>query len=246
MGVNVFVAGATGVIGRSLIPLLRDAGHCVTGTTRTREGLARLQAMEVNVAVVDVFDRPALEAAVIAAQAELVLHQLTDLPTVNNPAAMAQATARNARLRREGTANLVHAARAAGARRVIAQSIAWAYAPKAPPYREDDPLDLHATGSRAVSIGQGVVPLESAVLGQQDFEGIVLRYGPLYGPGTWSAVPQGVSPVHVDAAAYAALLALDHGNPGAYNIGEPSAELSIDRALTELGWRPEFRLPAHL
>ncbi len=245
MGVNIFVAGATGAIGRSLIPLLLEAGHTVTGATRTSAGKATLEKMGIRAIVVDVFDRTALEQAVAAARTQIVMHQLTDLPAVADPVSMEAALARNARLRRVGTANLVHAARAAGVGRIIAQSIAWAYAPKTPPYREDDPLDIQATGARAVSVGQGVVPLENAILGQDEFEGIVLRYGQLYGPGTWSALPNGTSPVHVDAAAYAALLAIDHGNPGAYNIAEPGGAVSIDRALAELGWHPGFRLPVH-
>jgi nucleoside-diphosphate-sugar epimerase len=152
---------------------------------------------------------------------------------------------RNARLRREGTANLVRAARAAGARRVIAQSIAWAYAPKALPYREDDPLDVHATGDRAISVREGVVPLEAAVLGQRDFEGVVLRYGQLYGPGTWAAKPSGAMPVHVDAAAHAAFLAIDRGRPAAYNIADRDGAVAIDRAVAELAWNPEYRLGLH-
>jgi nucleoside-diphosphate-sugar epimerase len=134
--------------------------------------------------------------------------------------------------------------RAAGAKRLIAQSIAWAYAPKTPPYVESDALDAQASGARGLTVGQGVIPLENAVLDQPDFVGVVLRYGYLYGPGTWSgATPQGPSCVHVDAAAHAALLALDRGK-GAYNIAEPGGEAAADKAIAELGWRDEFRADA--
>ncbi len=243
MGLRIFLAGASGVIGRSMIPMLRDAGHSVTGTTRTAAGQAKLLSLGIRPVIVDVFDRPALGKAVAAAAPDVVIHQLTDLSAgLADPAMRAEVLQRNARLRREGTANLVAAARAAGARRVVAQSIAWAYAPKDLPYRETDPLDTDAAGLRGVTVAEGVVPLETAVLGQPDFEGIVLRYGELYGPGTWSDHPSGAAPVHVDAAAYAAFLAVDHGKPGLYNIAEPGGAVSIDKAMAELGWRPGFIL----
>lgn len=242
---RLFLAGASGVIGRSLIPLLRDAGHSVTGMTRTAEGRTRLEALGARAEIVDVFDAGALEGAVRRASPDVVIHQLTDLSDLSaslDPAAQDAVRKRNARLRREGTANLAQAARLAGARRLVAQSIAWAYAPKDTPHREDDPLDLTATGARAISIGEGIVPLEDMVLQDSAFEGIVLRYGELYGPGTWSTEPNGTAPVHVEAAAYAAFLAADRGRPGAYNIAEPGGAVSSDKAITELGWRPDFRL----
>lgn len=242
MGLAIFLAGASGVIGRSLIPLLRDAGHHVTGSTRAPDNQAKLRALGIEAVIVDVFDGEALGRAVSAAAPDVVIHQLTDLSAGLDPSSRTEVLMRNARLRRDGTANLVNAARAAGARRLIAQSIAWAYAPKDPPYVESDPLDVGASGLRGVSVGNGVVPLETAVLGHSDFEGIVLRYGELYGPGTWSAEPNGASPVHVEAAAYAAFLAIDHGSPGAYNIAELGGAVAIDKAVAELGWRSDFRL----
>jgi nucleoside-diphosphate-sugar epimerase len=245
MGLKVFLAGATGVISRSLIPLLRDAGHSMTGMTRTAKGREKLQSLGIEAVIVDVFDREKLRQAVIAAAPAVVIHQLTDLSAGLDSAIQAEVLTRNARLRREGTANLVDAAWAAGAKRLIAQSIAWAYAPKDPPYQETDPLDATASGLRGISVGKGVIPLETAVLGQPDMEGVVLRYGELYGPGTWSAEPTGPSPVHVDAAAYAAFLAIDHGLPGAYNIAEPGGAVVIDKATTQLAWRPDFRLEQH-
>ncbi|MFC0401685.1 nucleoside-diphosphate-sugar epimerase [Paraburkholderia rhizosphaerae] len=238
---RIFLAGASGVIGRSLVPLLRNAGHQVTGTTRTNDGRARLETSGIDVAVVDIFDKDALEHAVSAAAPDVVIHQLTDLSAGLDPASQEETLKRNARIRREGTANLVHAARTARVKRMIAQSIAWAYASKEPPYVETDPLDVGATGTRAISISEGVVPLESAVLQQSDFEGIVLRYGRFYGPGTWSLEPDRAMPVHVDAAAHAAFLAIEHGRPGIYNIAEPQSTVSIDKAIDELGWRADFR-----
>lgn len=245
MTIKVFVAGASGVIGRSLIPLLRDAGHSVTGTSRRAEGKAILEAMGVAAVVVDVFDAATLNEALETASPDVLIHQLTDLSGGIDPAAPQEGMRRNARLRREGTANLVAAAMANGVRRVIVQSIGWAYAPKATPFDETDPLDVAATGQRAITVLEGIVPMERAVLDQPSFDGIALRYGQLYGPGTWSAVPNGAAPLHVEAAAYAAFLAVDHGRPGAYNVADAGGALAIDKALVELGWRPDFRLREH-
>lgn len=241
---RIFLIGASGVIGRALVPLLRDAGHCVTGTSRTAQGVAELEGLGICAMAVDVYASKALEQALAADAPDVVISQLTDLSGGIDPASPAEALRRNARLRREGTANVVRAVRRAGVKRLIVQSIAWAYAPETPPYHEGDPLDLYAAGLRAVSVGQGVAPLENAVLHQDDFEGIVLRYGQLYGPGTWSNEPSGTSPLHVHAAAYAALLAVDRGRPGVYNIADPGGEAAIDLAISELGWNPDFRVDA--
>jgi hypothetical protein len=111
------------------------------------------------------------------------------------------------------------------------------------PFRETDPLDVHAEGTRAISVSAGVVPLENAVLKQGAFVGIVLRYGQLYGPGTGRDAPHGAAPVHVDAAAYAALLAIEHGAPGIYNIAEPNDLVATDKARRDLGFDARFRLP---
>ena len=104
------------------------------------------------------------------------------------------------------------------------------------------PLDLTATGIRGVSVG-GVVALEHAILETPGVTGVVLRYGLLYGPGAGSPEPKGPSPVHVDAAAQAALLALDAGS-GIYNITDPGSDAIAGRAERDLGWSPAFRLPA--
>jgi nucleoside-diphosphate-sugar epimerase len=149
--------------------------------------------------------------------------------------------ARNARLRSEGTRNLVDAARAAGAKRLIAQSIAFAYTPGPAPRREDDPIDT--AGEAAVS-GRGVVSLESAVTGTPGITGIVLRYGRLYGPGTWTEARAAPPALHVDAAAQAALLAVTRGAAGIYNIAEDDGAVSSAKARAELGFDPAFRLPA--
>lgn len=237
---RVFLAGASGAIGRRLVVLLRNAGHHVTGTTRSRDKADALRRVGIEPVVVDAFDADALMRATESSRPDIVIHQLTDLPRGLDPGRMAEAIARNARLRREGTANLVRAALAAGARRLIAQSIAWAYAPGPEPHVESDPLDIDAQGVRAISVG-GIVALETQVL-DAPIESVVLRYGQLYGPGTGNDAPSGVSPLHVDAAADAAVRALDLGR-GVFNIAEPNAYAATGKAGAVLGWQAGFRLP---
>ncbi len=240
---KVFLAGAAGAIGRRLVPLLIEAGHAVTGTTRSGETAAELRARGVTAVVVDVYDAAALREAVVRAQPEVVIHQLTDLPKVLDgrpPGGFAG----NTRLRVEGTPNLVAAALAAGARRLVAQSIAFAYAPGPEPHAETDPLASAEGDSASAATARGVRALEQAVLGAAELTGIVLRYGRLWGPGTWNATPNGRGVLHVDAAAHAALLALTRGQAGVYNIAEADGALSTEKAQRDLGFNPAFRLPA--
>jgi nucleoside-diphosphate-sugar epimerase len=152
MGYVILLAGASGAIGRRLLPLLSGAGHHVIGTTRSKEKFANLRALGAEPVAVDVFDATALSEVVRSVQPRIVIHQLTDLPRGLEPSRMAEAVVRNARIREEGTRNLLTAAAATGAHRVVAQSISWAYAPGPEPHQEDDPLDLGAVGSRAVSV----------------------------------------------------------------------------------------------
>jgi len=125
---RIFLAGATGAIGRRLTPILLAAGHRVTGTTRSPDAARKLENAGLRAAVVDVYDASALQRAAIEAQPEVVVHQLTDLPQTFDEQQVAASYPRNARIRVEGTRNLIAAARAAGARRFIEQSIAFAYA----------------------------------------------------------------------------------------------------------------------
>jgi nucleoside-diphosphate-sugar epimerase len=242
MGYRIFLAGASGAVGSRLTPLLRDAGHHVAGMTRDAAKADRLRALGADPVIVDVFDAAALSRAVAASRPDVVIHELTDLPKRIEPSQMAEAIVRNARVRDEGTGNLVRAAIAAGARSLIAQSIAWAYAPGLEPHSESDPLDAAAQGDRRITV-RGVIALEDWTLNSQPLEGIVLRYGQLYGPGTHSDTPSNSAPVHVDAAAYAALLAIDHGKPGAYNIAQSNPHVRTDKARAEMGWDADFRYP---
>lgn len=174
---RIFVAGAAGVIGSRVVPLLVRAGHTVIGTTRSPAGAEKVRALGAEPVVCDVYDLPALTAAVVGAAPDLVLHELTDLP--DDREKLAARRGDNARIRREGTANLLAAAAASGRPRVVAQSVAWELPP-------GDGADAVAT-------------LEQAVLA---VGGVVLRYGQLHGPGTYypTGLPTGPG-VHVDTAA---------------------------------------------
>ncbi|HEX4411627.1 MAG TPA: NAD(P)-dependent oxidoreductase [Xanthobacteraceae bacterium] len=237
---RIFLAGATGVIGVPLVALLKEAGYEVTGTTRSAAKADQLKAAGVVPVVVDVFDAKALTDAVVAARPQIVIHQLTDLPDVIDPATIADVLSRNSRLRIEGTANLIVGARAAGAKRLIAQSIAFAYAPGPEPHRETDPIASPEGDAPGAVSARGVRALEDAVLNAPGLEGIVLRYGRLYGAGTWNT-PNARAPLHVDAAAQAAVLAIGHGVAGIYNIAEDDGAVTPDKARRELGFDPAFR-----
>ncbi|KIL39066.1 dTDP-glucose 4,6-dehydratase [Gordoniibacillus kamchatkensis] len=223
------VAGASGAIGRALIPLLVQAGHEVVGFTRNPEYAAELKNSGAQPVILDVFDREAVFTAIREARPDAVIHQLTSLGTRN--------FADNTRIRQEGTRNLVDASRAAGVSKMIAQSISFAYAPGEGPAAEDCPLDLEAPLPRKSTI-EGVHALESAVAEMPEY--VILRYGLFYGAGTWyapdgfmaeqvrqqqlAATPGVSSFVHIDDAAHAALLAL-HWPSGCFNIvdDEPAA-----------------------
>ena len=224
------------------MPLLLADGHSVVGTTRSATKAAELEALGIAPVVLDAFDAGPVREAVANARPHIVIHQLTDLPQLLDPTQMAASRQRNTRLRIEGTANLVAAARAAGARRLIAQSIAFAYADGPEPHGESDPL-ASSDGDDPVAItAKGVRALEESVLGASGLEGIVLRYGRLYGPGTWYAAATGKGPLHVDAAASAARLAVTRGAAGIYNIAEDDGALLTEKAGRELGFDPGFRL----
>jgi nucleoside-diphosphate-sugar epimerase len=219
---KIFLAGATGAIGRLLVPRLLKAGHDVIGTTRTPAKTVFITEMGARPVVVDALDREALHLCLETERPDVVIHQMTDLA--------ARDFAANTRLRIEGSRNLVDAAKAAGVQRMIAESIAWMYGPGIDPATEDQPLDIEATESRAGSVA-AVQALEQAVAEMPI--GVVLRYGLLYGPATWydrdsltteqlqqerlEATDAVSSFIHVDDAAQAALEALEWP-AGIYNI----------------------------
>ncbi|RZU19167.1 nucleoside-diphosphate-sugar epimerase [Kribbella rubisoli] len=166
---RIFIAGATGVIGRRLVPLLVADGHEVTALSR------RSQVPGVTTVQGDVYDAAALREVVAAARPDVVMHQLTDLTSRDFAA--------NGRIRREGTRNLVDAALAAGVRRVISQSVAWAYEPGDVPADESTSLDLHTADERRRGTVDAVATLEAITAEAPEW--VVLRYGLLYGPDTW-------------------------------------------------------------
>lgn len=265
---RVFLAGATGVLGRRLLPLLLAAGHEVHATTRRPERLKALADAGAEPVLVDALDREALSASVLAARPDAVIHQLTAIPTRINPRTMERDFADNDRLRSEGTANLIAAARAAGAGRILAQSVAFFYAPvvSGTPHEEDDALIDPARAPRQVRrSAAALAALERAVL---EANGVVLRYGYFYGAG--SAISRegsmaaelsrrrlpvigrggGVwSFVHVDDAAAATVAALAVDGPAVFNVvdDEPAPVAQWLPALAEaLGAAPPLRVPALL
>jgi nucleoside-diphosphate-sugar epimerase len=234
---RVFVAGASGAIGRPLLPQLIATGHEVTGTTRTEEGAETIRAAGARPAICDALDAQALHAAVIEAGPEVVVHHLTALPQRFDPRDK-EIYAPTNRLRSDGTRTLLDAARAAGARRLICQSIAFAYAPGSQPEvkDEDAPLALGAPPPFGDAV-RTIDEMERAVVGTEGLDGLVLRYGWFYGPGTYYAddgsmaadvrrrrfpiIGKGTglfSFVHVDDAASATVAAVERGASGIYNI----------------------------
>ncbi len=266
---RVFVAGASGVIGRRLVPMLVEAGHDVTGMTRRVEGAEMLRQLGCEPAICDVFDAAALESTLRDAAPDVVIHELTDLPASLNSRDVDSMTAGNDRIRSVGTKNLVAAALAAGARRIVAQSIAFAYPPSGDGLKsEDGPLYDGAPFPWSRSVA-ALHDLERAVTGTRGIEGTALRYGFFYGPASAYAhdgyfgretlrrrLPligraAGVfSFIHVDDAAAATIAALEGGTVGAvYNIVDddpaPASEWVPEYARA-LGAKPPRRIPRWL
>lgn len=234
---KIFIAGATGAIGRQLLPRLTRAGHEVTAITRSADRFGQIRAAGATPLVCDVFNRDQLVQIVSAAQPEVIIHQLTSLPPRLDPRHIKQALAQTNRLRTEGTQILMEAAQTAGVRLFMAQSISNFYAPDGPsPASEDEPLYKNAPDAFADGV-EALDNLEHTVLNTPGIEGIILRYGYFYGPGTAFAadgtfaedvrrrrVPiigdgGGVfSFIHVEDAAAATVLALKHDRTGVYNI----------------------------
>ncbi len=232
---RVFIAGATGAIGRQLVPMLVTDGHEVTGMTRSPERAAELDALGARGVVADALDAGAVREAVAAAAPEVLVHQLTALPQRIDPRKVERDFELNDRLRSEGTHILVEAAQAAGTRRVVAQSIAFMYepGPAGTIHAEQDPLLQSPPPSFARS-ANAVAELERTVLAAN---GVVLRYGYFYGPGTalsgggstgqdlrrrrFPIVGRGTgvwSMIHIRDAARATAAALTNGASGVYNI----------------------------
>jgi 2-alkyl-3-oxoalkanoate reductase len=262
---RVFVTGATGALGRHLLPGLIAAGHEVTATTRTPGKVAQLRQAGAEPVVVDGLDREAVIAAVQAAAPEVILHEMTalaDMRSLRNPD---KAFATTNELRTRGTDNLLTAAARAGTRRVIAQSYAGAGPDKrsgGPLKTEEDPPDWRPIrsamqGPAAIAYVDKTVPLEAP-------EGIVLRYGGFYGPGASDFLLEMVrkrqvpvigggtgvwSFIEITDAAAATIAAVDQGAPGLYNIvdDDPAPVAEWLPYLAEVaGAKPPLRVPAWL
>jgi nucleoside-diphosphate-sugar epimerase len=233
---RVFLAGATGVIGSSLVPELLNAGHEVTAMTRSVLRAAQLEAAGADPVVCDLFDADVVRAVMADASPDAVIHQVTALPARldwGNPDLFDG----NNRVRTEGTRVLVDAALAAGARRVVAQSIAFVYAPMGDRVKEEDAALFTDAPPPLGGLVAAIVEHEQLITRTAGIEGLVLRYGMLYGPGTYHdrrgstaadiiagrvpLVEDGTgmySWLHVEDAASAAVAALERGEPGIYNV----------------------------
>lgn len=261
---RIFVAGAGGVIGRQLLPQLAAQGHQVTATTRSPAKADLLRSLGAEPVVADGLDAAAVGEAVARAQPEVVIHQMTALSGPFSLRRFDRTFAVTNRLRSEGTDHLLAAAVAAGARRFIAQSYAgWTNIRDGGPVKtEEDPLDPAPPAAMRESMA--AIRHVEQVVPAAPLEGIVLRYGSLYGPGAWDQfvpmIRRGMFPVigdgagvwsfvHVSDAASATVAALAHGSPGLYNVcdDEPARVAEWLPALAQaVGARPPRRVPVWL
>src|SRR5262245_26711978 len=248
---KIFVAGGTGAIGRPLIAELLAKGHVPVALTRSPEKAQALVEQGVEPAIADVFDAGAVNAVVSRAHPEIVIEQLTALPKHYTRESMNAAAALNNRLRIEGGANLLAAAQAAGVRRYLRQSVAFWGGPGPGLANEETPLALDASPAAAAD-ARVVTEIEHRLLENPNMEGMALRYGFFYGPGTWfhpdgdvaQQVRQQQFPIvgngdgvwswlHIEDAAIATVAAAEQGNPGVYLIAN-------DHPLALREWLPAF------
>jgi nucleoside-diphosphate-sugar epimerase len=234
--VKIFVAGGTGAIGRPLLPRLLAKGHSIVAMVRSTEKVQALVDQGIEPAVADVFDPDAVKTVVTRAKPEVVIETLTALPRTYTRESMLAAGPLNTRIRLEGAANVLAAAEAAGVRRYLRQSIAFWGVPGAGLATEETPLAVDASPAVAAD-ARIVTELESRLLENPNVEGIALRYGFFYGPGTWfspegdvaSQVRQQQFPIvgngdgvwswlHIEDCAIATAAAAEQGNPGVYLI----------------------------
>ena len=261
---RVLVAGATGVVGRQLVPQLVQAGHQVTGTTRSAAKADTIHAAGAEAAVVDGLDAVTVGEVVAKAEPEVIIHQMTALSGDFDLRHFARTFATTNELRTTGVDNLLAAGQAAGTRRFIAQSFAGFPTVRSggPVKTEDDPYDPNPPEEMRSAL-DAIKYLERTVVASP-LEGIVLRYGPLYGPGSSDIMVDilkrrqmpvigngaGVwSFVHVQDAASAAVAALDRGAPGVYNVvdDEPApVSVWLPVLARSVGAKPPLRVPAWL
>jgi nucleoside-diphosphate-sugar epimerase len=263
---KVLVAGATGAIGRQLVPKLVANGHEVVGMTRSEAKADMVRALGARPAVADALDPEQVAAAVAASEPEAIIHQLTALSGGLDLRNLDRTFAATSRLRTEGTDHLLSAARAAGVRRFLAQSFAgWPYARSGGPVKDEEaPLDDDPPASARQMLA-AIRHLERAVTEADWTEGVVLRYGGFYGPGT-SLAPGGeqfeaigkrrfpvvgggggvTSLIHIEDAADATVAALERARPGIYNItdDEPAPfGVWVPEVARQIGAKPPLRIP---
>ncbi|MEY2616610.1 MAG: hypothetical protein QOH78_2383 [Verrucomicrobiota bacterium] len=266
---KIFIAGATGAVGRRLIPALIQLGHQVIGMSRSKDKMKMIRASGATPVIADAFDAKALNNALQETKPDVVMHQLTSIPGRLNLRNIGRDFALTNRLRTEGTDHLLAAAKAAGVHRFIAQSFAgWPYARQGGPVKtEEAPLDPNPPKELRGMLA-AIEHSEKVVLESAHLDGVVLRYGAFYGPGTSIAadgamleevrrrrvpiVGRGAgiwSFVHVDDVAAATLLAAEHGRPGIYNIvdDDPAPVSDWLPALAKaVGAPPPLRIPAFI
>jgi nucleoside-diphosphate-sugar epimerase len=263
---KVFVAGASGAIGRPLIPLLVEAGHDVVGTTRSEAKAAAIREAGAEPLVLDVANLDALRREVHRVEPEVVINQLTSLPEVIDFRDTGALDATN-RLRREVGPILAQTAADAGARRLIAQSVAFFYAPTGEGLKsEEDPLMEPPPTSPFAEGVTALRALEDSALGTTGIEGVVLRYGYFYGPGTQYPAEGGYSDlvrrrrfpivgdgggvfsfIQIEDAARATVAALDRGAAGIYNVTDDDPAPLRDwlpAYAKAIGAKPPRRVPA--
>lgn len=264
---KVFVAGASGAIGRPLVRQLVAAGHEVTGMTRREENAGPIREAGATAVICDVFDAAALERALAEAAPEVVVHELTSLPSRLDPKSKESLAPTN-RLRVEGTRNLVAAAKAAGARRLIAESVAFFYVPEGDWVKGEEAAAFGDAPGPFGEAGKALADLERQVTAAEGLEGVVLRYGWLYGPGTYydadgsqtedfhkrrmPVVGEGkgtFSFIQVEDAASATVAAVERGGPGVYNVvdDEPAPMSEWVPVFAEaVGAKKPWRVPTWL
>jgi nucleoside-diphosphate-sugar epimerase len=261
---RVFVAGAGGAVGKRLVPMLVARGHQVTGTTSRQESAEQVRRLGADPVVVDGLDAVGIGQAVARAEPDAIIHEMTALSGAPDFRHFDRWFARTNRLRTEGTDNLLAAAKASGVKRFVAQSFTgWSNIREGSWIKtEDDPLDPHPVKEQTETLA-AIKFLERAVL-EAPLEGIVVRYGGLYGPGSseklveilnrrmFPVIGDGagiVSSTHIDDAAGGTLAALERGRRGVYNIvdDEPAPSSEFIPAIAEaVGAKPPLHVPAWL
>lgn len=263
---RVFLAGSTGAVGKSLVPLLIESGHEVVALSRTSQKAKGVEALGAKVAIADALDKDGLTAAIRRAEPEVIIHQLTALAGVANFKKLDEEFALTNRLRTEVTDTMLAAARLVGARRFIAQSFCgWPFAREGGPVKtEEDPLDPNPPASFSKTLA-AIRHLEDTVRRTMDLQTLALRYGNFYGPGTGIAKDGSIvelvrkrrmpivgdgagiwSFIHIEDVARATVAAMSRGAPGVNNVvdDEPApVSIWLPALADAVGAKPPYKVP---